>query len=388
MPDGHDAKTAPQSLDLSDDPGRRAALIGIPAIDFRRNFAAAQAAGRGMPAMLRDVAALRFGPGRLTSNEYYYYRLWEPGLTDDAKRGFVGKLAQQPMHLACNRADWQAVAADKLLFHSLMAGAGMPAPELLAVAHPSRALPGIPALASEAAIVAFLREPANYPLFAKPIDGKYSLSVLSADRLGADGESLVLRGSPARASVGAVAQALAARAEGFLIQRRLEPAQQLAATFGDRLWSIRVLVLLTPNGPILHRATAKIPTGANPADNYWRAGNLLGALDLDTGAIERVTCGWADALTLPAAHPDTGAPLIGARVPGWPETMALVSAAAGLLPGIATQSWDIAVARSGPVILEMNFGGDLNLSQLASGSGTLDATYRAHLERHGYRLKS
>ena len=388
MPDSHDAQAAPHGLDLSDDPGQRAALIGVPAIDFPASFAAARAAGRGMPAMLRDVAALRFGPGRLTSNEYYYYRLWEPGVTDAAKRGFVGKLAQQPMHLACNRADWQAVAADKLLFHSLMAGAGMPTPELLAVTHRDRALPGVPALATQAGIAAFLREPSHYPLFAKPIDGKYSLSVLSADRLGADGASLALRGSPARASVDAVAQALGARAEGFVIQRRLKPARPIAAIFGDRLWSVRVLVLLTPAGPVLHRGTVKIPTGANPADNYWRPGNLLGALALDTGAIERVVCGWADALALPATHPDTGASLIGTQIPCWAETVALVTAAAGLLPGIATQSWDIAVAERGPVILEVNFGGDLNLSQLASGRGTLDAIYQAHLERHGYRLKA
>jgi hypothetical protein len=58
-------------LNLAVDPAARAALNGIPAIDFRSNFALAVAAGRGMPGMLRDVVALRFGPGRLTSNEYY-----------------------------------------------------------------------------------------------------------------------------------------------------------------------------------------------------------------------------------------------------------------------------------------------------------------------------
>jgi hypothetical protein len=62
------------------------ALIGIPAIDFRRNFALATAAGCSMTSMLRDVVTHRFGPGRLTSNEYYYYRLWEPGIPPSAKR--------------------------------------------------------------------------------------------------------------------------------------------------------------------------------------------------------------------------------------------------------------------------------------------------------------
>ena len=63
-----------------------------------------------------------------------------------------------------------------------------------------------------------------------------------------------------------------------------------------------------------------------------------------------------------------------------------MTVAAELLPGIGTQSWDIAVAAGGPALLEVNYGGDLNLSQLASGYGILDTTFRAHLATHGYRL--
>ena len=54
----------------------------------------------------------------------------------------------------------------------------------------------------------------------------------------------------------------------FLIQRRLSSAPDLAARCGPRLWSARLLVLVTPNGPVIHRAVAKIATGTNPADNY------------------------------------------------------------------------------------------------------------------------
>ena len=34
----------------------------------------------------------------------------------------------------------------------------------------------------------------------------------------------------------------------------------------------------------------------------------------------------------------------------------------------------------------MNFGGDLNLAQLAHGEGVLDEAYAAHLHRCGYRI--
>ena len=53
---------------------------------------------------------------------------------------------------------------------------------------------------------------------------------------------------------------------------------------------------------------------------------------------------------------------------------------------IRTQSWDVALTDKGPVLLEVNFGGDLNLAQLAHGTGVLDDAYANHLRRCGYRL--
>jgi hypothetical protein len=38
--------------------------------------------------------------------------------------------------------------------------------------------------------------------------------------------------------------------------------------FWPRLWTVRVLVLVTAFGPVIHRATANIATGSNPAGNF------------------------------------------------------------------------------------------------------------------------
>ena len=62
----------------------------------------------------------------------------------------------------------------------------------------------------------------------------------------------------------------------------------------------------------------------------------------------------------------------------------MVISAAEILPGIRTQSWDIALAAEGPVILEVNYGGD----QLAHGTGVLDERYVKHLARCGYRSRA
>jgi len=54
--------------------------------------------------------------------------------------------------------------------------------------------------------------------------------------------------------------------------------------------------------------------------------------------------------------------------------------------GIRTQSWDVALSDQGPGFLEVNFGGDLNLAQLANGKGVLDEGYIEHLRECGFRI--
>ncbi|HET6190924.1 MAG TPA: hypothetical protein VFE59_28465, partial [Trebonia sp.] len=89
----------------------------------------------------------------------------------------------------------------------------------------------------------------------------------------------------------------------------------IAEQFGPRLWSLRLLVLLRPDGPHIHRAVAKIATGGNPADNYWRAGNMLGAIDRSTGRIATCVRGTGTQLTRDEAHPDTGQEINGFGIP-------------------------------------------------------------------------
>ena len=304
-----------------------------------------------MTEVLREVVDLRFrSAGRLTPNEYFYYRLWESRIGRDDKRAFVGKQAQNPMHFACNEVAWYATAADKLLFHTLLAGAGMPRPALLAVTQGSRMVPDGQVLGGEGAVAAFLRDSANYPLFGKPIDGKYGLAVINAEGYDAACDRVLLQGAePASPEV--LARNMASRGAGYLLQRRLASHPAVTALFGPRLWSVRVLMLVTPSGPLIHRAVAKIATGHNPADNFWRPGNMLGAVDLATGRVSRVVQGTGVEMTVNGVHPDTQRPIVGTPIPDWGRLVSLVTEAARLLPGIRTQSWDIALSEDGPVPL-------------------------------------
>jgi hypothetical protein len=359
-------------------------LNGIPKIDLPTNVQAALSAGRRMTSILGEIISLRRERGRLTPDEYFYYRLWHPAVTAAEKRRFVGKQAQTAMHIACNEAAWYATAADKLLFQTVMTGAGLAVPPLLAATGAGRRAGDTRIFGSADEIAVFLRDPQGYPLFAKPINGKYSLSVVSADGYDAPSDEVLLLGGDRR-SLDSLAAELAAGAR-YLIQRRLDPDPRLAAMFGPRLWSVRVLILVGPSGPVIHRAVAKIATGNNPADNFWRHGNMLGAIDLDTGRIRRVVRGTGAGMTINEPHPDTTQPIIGTTIPEWEALQRMVMTAAAVLPGIRTQSWDVALAAQGPVLLEVNYGGDLNLAQVAHGAGVLDDRFAEHLVRCGYHL--
>jgi hypothetical protein len=361
------------------------ALNGIPRVNIARNLQIALAQGRHVTSLLREVIALRRGAGRLAPAEYFYYRLWDADLPMAEKRRFVGKQAQHPMHLTCNNPHWYGSAADKILFHTIMTGEGLPLPELLAITQAGRHVKaGLP-LTDGATVAAFLRQKEIYPLFAKPTAGKYSLSVLSADAHDPATDEVILLGGERR-EVDLLAASLVGGA-GYLLQRRLFPHRQLKTHFGPRLWSLRVLVLLAGGEPVIHRAAAKIATGHNPADNYWRPGNMLGAVDLETGRITRTVRGTGADLAINENHPDTDKPVIGTAIPEWERLLRLVKQAAPVFAGIRTQSWDVALTDRGPVFLEVNFGGDLNLHQLAHGAGVLDPVYEAHLRRCGYRLR-
>ena len=110
-----------------------ASLSDLPRIDIPRNLNLALSTKRHVFSILREILTLWRGPGKLSPQEYFYYRLWDPAIPLEEKRRFVGKRAQNAMHIACNSQYWYCAAADKILFHTIMSGASLPIPELVAL---------------------------------------------------------------------------------------------------------------------------------------------------------------------------------------------------------------------------------------------------------------
>jgi hypothetical protein len=85
-----------------------------------------------------------------------------------------------------------------------------------------------------------------------------------------------------------------------------------------------------------------------------------------------VITGTGFGMRLVTEHPDTEQSLVGFKLPDWAELRELCLTAATAYPGLRLQNWDIAIGDNGPVILEVNVEGSMDLHQLAGGRGILD----------------
>lgn len=317
-----------------------------------------------------EMAQLRRPPNRLTADEYRMYKL--DGLSWEEKSQFLGANSGTAIS-SNNDLRSQALTRDKLITYSILRFHQFPFPEIKAVAHPTRTFPGAASLRSVEDIATYLKTRAEFPFFMKPIGGNAGAGSVWVEGF-TDGK-LQLRNGDAIPLSKYFERWLSF--EGIVLQAVANPHPEIFARFGPRLATARVVVLMSEDGPIIHRAALRIPAGKNMIDNFRHgaSGNLLGAIEVDTGVVSNVIGKKGSQLETIRTHPDTGQQIIGFTLPDWQKARELCIQAAPLFPGIMYQSWDIAFTDEGPQTIEVNSGGDVDVLQLASGRGIADATW-------------
>ena len=331
--------------------------------------------GKSPIVQMWEAMALRLGDGSLGSSEYFFYGLFTPGMKAEERRRFVGWRKQRQIDQSLNAAVWRAVANDKLLFYSTATGFDLPFPRIRAVYSAlGRYLAGVPRLQSSEELAEFCRNPASFPVFAKPMVGSYGRGAFSILRYEPTSDSLLL-GSGDRYTVSeALTEFTQPKRAGYVFQELVEPHPDTIAICGDKVTSVRIIVLSGPDGPGIFRCVWKIPTGRNMSDNFMHGetGNLLAYVDPESGRVGRVITGVGTALKEVDRHPETGVTIPDAMLPDWPRVKETCLTAGRCYPGLRFQHWDVALSRSGPQLLEVNVEGSLDLHQLAGGRGVLD----------------
>ena len=370
-----------QALDFAGDLSTRSQLNRPPKIDFTKYFQKANAETKSISWIKKYLSLIR-SPGKLTIDEFFYYHLYKNEFPLEDCQSFVGKKAQFEMHAACNDSRWYAAAHDKALFYTIMKSMGLRIPETLAIVSASPRHGYALHISNLEQLGDFFDSQEIYPLFAKPIDGIFSVGTLKIESYR---NGVVHLKGCGEIPIDELFEYMSRISEtGYIVQKVLCADHAFAASSADVIPSVRLLVLLS--GAVkINSAVIKIPFKDSIADNFWRTGNALGAIDRATGEIKRVVVNGPDGHEVVGNDGSQLSRLVGSKIPYWNDIGAQVEKAATVFPPVRTQSWDIAISSDGPVLLEFNFGGDLNLHQIAHGRGALNPEFTAHLKDCGYK---
>lgn len=348
------------------------------------NFAMAMAGvrqqtGKGVGAQVRELLKLQFGSNKLGREEYYLYGLYDDDRFDwEAKTRFASRKVQGDYHRICNQQAWYVMGQDKLVANCMLQSLGLNVPPTLAVFDKGRVSKAFPVFSEAAALADFLRGEVDYPIFGKPIYGAYSLATAALISYDAASDMLTL-GTGEEVSVDAFARAVKTLTDshriyfnrGYMFQPLMRPHPEIEKMSGLTLATVRMMLMVKPDGPELFRASWKIPVGDHPADNFWRKGNVMSGIDVKTGIAGQGVTGKGLERSVVETHPLSGVPVGGFQFPQWDEMVQLVTDACGAFPGLRLQGWDVAMTDRGAMLVEVNGAGDYDLPQLAYGEGLL-----------------
>jgi hypothetical protein len=255
-------------------------------------------------------------------------------------------------------------------------GHDLPIPETQAMRHATRTFPGAASLRTKDDIVRFLHSEARYPLFGKPTNKMCSLGVANIERYDREHRSIITKHGQ-QVPLADFADEVEQYAEGgYLFQTRLAPHPKIVDVVGDQISTVRMFVLVDDKGPLLLRASWKIPSGETVADNFWRSGNMLAGIDVETGRVIRVLRRTTTGTETVETHPKTGTSFHGLVFPEWQQMRDVVMRGAAAVPSCHFQGWDVALTDRGPVLVELEGdGGDPIMEQLCFDSGLLQGRY-------------
>lgn len=322
---------------------------------------------------LYELLRLRLGASKLGADDYYLYELYDDNrYTFSDKSEFLGWRVSSEVDQVLNSDDWRIFANDKVQFHMKMAESGFRTPKIIALFNDNNPPESsINLLTTPEEAREFLLNNDIYPVFMKPVHGTYGRGGFSAVSVCKNSSNIQLGDGSIKSISGIVNQFREKWAKGYIIQELLTPHPEVEALVGRRLSSLRVIVLRIKDRPHIFRVVWKLPTGRNMSDNFMHGelGNLIANVNPQDGVVTNIVGKVDGRVSETNTHPDTGRDLSGISVPLWPEVVKYCEHASDLFSGLSMQHWDIAICTEGPVALELNVEGSLDLHQLAAQKG-------------------
>lgn len=344
---------------------------------------------------IREIAALRSLGGRCGISDYYCYKLYDVSYQQGrGARDYIGWRLQQQFSLALNPRHAVLPGWDKLVFTLMARDAGLPVAPIRACFHRSRQLSAVLGLhlKSRESVGEYLRDSAIYPIFGKPAFSQQGVGSVYLTGYEAATDSLCqLDGSTIAVDdfLTRLEQTVDHRFHkpecGYLFQDPFRPAPEIVAlTNWSAICGVRIICLNGANGVAPISASWKIAVAPNQVDNFsgGRYGNLSAQIDLETGRVGRVVNGFWPRTEVLERHPVSGQLLKGFELPCWPQLLDACRAAGAVFPLMKIHHWDFALTDKGPLMLELNDLGGIDIDQVF-GRGLLTPDTRKFLTRYG-----
>ena len=136
----------------------------------------------------------------------------------------------------------------------------------------------------------------------------------------------------------------------MMLEELIVQDDRLAALHKESANTLRVATIRFNDRVEVIFSYLRMGKGKSVIDNA-SAGGVFGVIDVKTGKIY-AACDRLGGVF--ETHPDSGINLIGFEIPRWEEVKQLVTKAAQILPKVRYVGWDVAVTKTGCVLIEGN----------------------------------
>lgn len=249
---------------------------------------------------------------------------------------------------------------DKILFHDIMSHYGLPVPTRFFVFRNGEFREGQRQLTDDA-VDSILQSINDEQIFVKRFTGG-AASGVSIFSKKSNGGYVNMYGEDVSAKMIRLRYA----GQDFIFEKLIRQEQDLSQFNPDTVNTIRVL---TYNNQIIS-ASVRFGGKNNYVDNTAKGGIAVD-LDLETGILGAYGQREYD-LTKYFEHPDTHVRFADVKVHQWLEVRAIVEKTIHFLPYYKSVGFDVATTDNGPVIIEINTGSGVYLSQMGKEYGLRD----------------
>ena len=147
----------------------------------------------------------------------------------------------------------------------------------------------------------------------------------------------------------------------LMIEPMLENHPEVNKIHPSSLNTMRIPTLYTGGEFKIMAACIRFGRDGSVVDNI-NSGGMTAEIDLDTGVIMTPAVDHAGRQYV--VHPTTNEIIVGLRIPFWDEIKEMVVKAAEVTPQVKYVGWDVAVTPNGPMIIEGNTCGSLQIQQI------------------------